>query len=82
MTETGFATVENKTKENKKYGESSLTEISNTQIERNRIVIDELLKYRYNSDSHEHYLRAQRRLRGKHRSIPEGNDFPKFHRKG
>ena len=37
MTETGFTTVENKTEEKKKFGESSSTEIY-YQIERNRIL--------------------------------------------
>jgi hypothetical protein len=45
-TQTGFTTVENKTKEKKKSGGSSSTVISNTQIETNRVVTAKLLKYR------------------------------------
>ncbi|MBV9491827.1 MAG: hypothetical protein JO069_19200 [Verrucomicrobia bacterium] len=44
--QTGFTTVENKTKEKKKSGRSSSTAISTTQIETNRVVTAKLLKYR------------------------------------
>lgn len=45
-TQTGITTVEQKTKEKKKSGNSSSTMISSTQIETNRVVIAKLLKYR------------------------------------
>ena len=45
-TQTGFTTVENKTREKKKSGRSSSTTISNTQIETNRVVTAKVLKYR------------------------------------
>jgi hypothetical protein len=44
--QTGFTTVENQTREKKKSGRSSSTNISNTQIETNRVVGAKLLKYR------------------------------------
>src|SRR3981081_870129 len=45
-TETGFTTLENKSKDKRKSGESSSTTISTTQIETNRVVRAKLLKYR------------------------------------
>jgi hypothetical protein len=45
-TQTGFTTVENKTKDKKKSGKSSSTTVATTQIETNRIVVAKLLKYR------------------------------------
>jgi coenzyme F420-reducing hydrogenase delta subunit len=45
-TETGFTTVENKSKEKKHGEESSSTTVSTTQIEQNRLITAKLLKYR------------------------------------
>jgi hypothetical protein len=44
--ETGFTTVENKTKQKKKSGRSYSTNVSTTQFQTNRVVGAKLLKYR------------------------------------
>jgi hypothetical protein len=46
MTETGYTTVENKTREQHKRRTSSSTAISTTSIEKDRIITAKLLKYR------------------------------------
>ena len=45
-TQTGIRTVENKTKEKKKSGESSSTTTYTTEIETSRVLNAKLLKYR------------------------------------
>jgi hypothetical protein len=46
MTETGYTTVENKSGEKRKRRESSSTNISTTNIEKDRLISAKLLKYR------------------------------------
>jgi hypothetical protein len=46
MTETGYTTVENKTKEQQKRRTSSSTATSTTYIEKDRLITGKLLKYR------------------------------------
>jgi hypothetical protein len=46
MTETGYTTVENKTKEQQKRKTSSSTATSTTYIEKDRLITGRLLKYR------------------------------------